>query len=609
LRRWQGQESEAWIELLIQCTMSRDGVAKLQRLNPFLSATEAEDVMQMCILGMLAGSRSAQAARCLTAAQDLLSFMSDAWTRAASSAAVDEQRASALSLKSKKLASMLFESRHYFDVRDDGSASFDPRMLAFEFIHSIVLRRSQVQLLDEFKDRIRDGASTCHQMLMGSGKTTVIAPLLALLLGNQDVLTTQVVPRALLQFSRSIVRQRFSAVICKPVFTFRFDRFNGVPADVYANLQTATATKGIVVSDPTSLKSFALKFLELLNAQCELSIAEADHKAFVPQRGALLALFNRLSAWTGLGSDEEKALANQVARTRKALRRDVEHCTGILKLFSAGVLILDEVDLILHPLRSELNWPLGKKEALDFTRSKAGDGLRWQIPFHMLDAVFYAGTAHGNDGEDYRKQTIMDLKECGRNVTDLLERIRTAVCDAANESAVLLTPHFALAERRSAGTSKLSSSSSYYRKRLAPLLAQWMLLWLFDGRRFKGVPEQDVRRYLEQPTSSTMGSALRNLSDDQMKMLNLSHNWIHSFASHVLSKINRVHFGVLTSAEIRRMEKKEMHVSQSRRLLAVPFVAKDVPSQATHSHGDCLGCVTDSAEDTARVCRNAHVEN
>eukprot|EP00940_MAST-03C_sp_MAST-3C-sp2_P002781 g2781.t1 len=26
LRRWQGQESEAWIELLIQCTMSRDGV-------------------------------------------------------------------------------------------------------------------------------------------------------------------------------------------------------------------------------------------------------------------------------------------------------------------------------------------------------------------------------------------------------------------------------------------------------------------------------------------------------------------------------------------------------------------------------------------------------
>lgn len=49
---------------------------------------------------------------------------------------------------------------------------------------------------------------------------------------------------------------------------------------------------------------------------------------------------------------------------------------------------MDEVDVILHPLKSELNWPLGLKEPLDFTRSRSGTGLRWNIPSHLLDGIF-----------------------------------------------------------------------------------------------------------------------------------------------------------------------------------------------------------------------------
>lgn len=51
------------------------------------------------------------------------------------------------------------------------------------------------------------------------------------------------------------------------------------------------------------------------------------------------------------------------------------------------------MDLILQPLKSELNWPLGVKRPLDFTRARPGstlgNGLRWQIPFHLLEAFFY----------------------------------------------------------------------------------------------------------------------------------------------------------------------------------------------------------------------------
>ena len=61
--------------------------------------------------------------------------------------------------------------------------------------------------------------------------------------------------------------------------------------------------------------------------------------------------------------------------------------------------MLDEVDLILHPLKSELNWPMGRKEPLDFTRARMGNGLRWDVPFHLLDALFFASS-----GGDSRRQ-------------------------------------------------------------------------------------------------------------------------------------------------------------------------------------------------------------
>jgi len=44
----------------------------------------------------------------------------------------------------------------------------------------------------------------------------------------------------------------------------------------------------------------------------------------------------------------------------------VRVATQVLRMLHAGVLLLDEVDLVLHPLKSELNWPLGNPEPLDF---------------------------------------------------------------------------------------------------------------------------------------------------------------------------------------------------------------------------------------------------
>ena len=52
-------------------------------------------------------------------------------------------------------------------------------------------------------------------MIMGGGKTTVITPLLALLLADPTRLVVQCVPAALLEMSRAITRATFSSVVLK----------------------------------------------------------------------------------------------------------------------------------------------------------------------------------------------------------------------------------------------------------------------------------------------------------------------------------------------------------------------------------------------------------
>jgi len=72
----------------------------------------------------------------------------------------------------------------------------------------------------------------------------------------------------------------------------------------------------------------------------------------------------------------------------------------------------------------------------------------------------------------------------------------------------------------------------------------------------------------------------------QRKLLHLSHDWLTSFMPHVLAKINRVSFGLLTAEDLPRVDQ---NMPNSRRLMAVPFVGKDCPSHASEfSHPDIL---------------------
>jgi len=73
-------------------------------------------------------------------------------------------------------------------------------------------------------------------------------------------------------------------------------------------------------------------------------------------------------------------------------------------------------------------------------------------------------------------------------------------------------------------------------------------------------------------------------------MINLARDWICALLPHVLSKINRVSYGLLTAKDVGLLEANGgARVPSSRRLLAVPFVGKDIPSRTNEfSHPDIV---------------------
>ena len=95
-------------------------------------------------------------------------------------------------------------------------------------------------------------------------------------------------------------------------------------------LDNARRARGVVVATPTTVKSVALSLLETLR---KLESASRDER----KSGGVVV--KRTS-----GRKEDRP---------EALRSQAETLAGVLKLFRGGVMLLDEVDLILHPLKSE----------------------------------------------------------------------------------------------------------------------------------------------------------------------------------------------------------------------------------------------------------------
>jgi hypothetical protein len=134
----------------------------------------------------------------------------------------------------------------------------------------------------------------------------------------------------------------------KRIYTLTSDRAAKVDQSMFKKLANAVRTRGVVISTPTSIKSVQLKFLEMLH------MLEDESMPHHPQMERDAKYDNPLFAYFNF-----------------ALPKSIRELGRVLSLFRESVLIMDEVDLILHPLKSELNFPIGTKLDLDF------HPLRW----------------------------------------------------------------------------------------------------------------------------------------------------------------------------------------------------------------------------------------
>ena len=259
LRQLAEQEVSASVDYVFCLLISSTAVADLRAMNPYISVEEATELLDRAVATIFHANRIGQINRCVHEARGLLSLLKPPEGDECGAAARREAGA-ALALKAQALAEQLLARRHYIKSHhtSEGAGdelialaslgSYDPRFVLFEcepyrieprtttpehhhmrvqrrrpdvtrhsisrraVTHNLVLRESQVQLIWEFVDAVRGGRPLVKQMLMGGGKTTVVGPMLSLILGNGETLVLQTMPQALLEQSKATLRATFSAV-------------------------------------------------------------------------------------------------------------------------------------------------------------------------------------------------------------------------------------------------------------------------------------------------------------------------------------------------------------------------------------------------------------
>jgi hypothetical protein len=183
---------------------------RLQEINPYLQMRDLQKAEKILVFALVKLSRAGLLARCIASVSDLNKILVNSCRLAE---ATRNSAFNGILLKANAVAGLLSTRRSYVEAPKarKGHAVFDPRFLLFEFTANIVLRDTQIRLVNKFVQEIEKGESVCHQLIMGAGKTTIIAPLLALMLSSPNRLVVQV-SHDMLFFARIAYPQDFQRI-------------------------------------------------------------------------------------------------------------------------------------------------------------------------------------------------------------------------------------------------------------------------------------------------------------------------------------------------------------------------------------------------------------
>merc|ERR1712187_219864 len=111
---------------------------------------------------------------------------------------------------------------------------------------------------------------------------------------------------------------------------------------------------------PECIKSLLLKFIE------QLHWVEKHGEAWSNMKS--VGAFGNKDLADALGDLKERAIMG-------------DKIVKVADIWKNAFIVMDEVDVLLHPLRSELNFPIGLKDPIDLS------GDRWQLPLFLLEAL------------------------------------------------------------------------------------------------------------------------------------------------------------------------------------------------------------------------------
>lgn len=579
LRREAGKEYTIDIETLIQSFLSKFRDKHLKRINPCLSQNVSEkyafgnrdqssipfnhdsviyNSMRHVAIFLFHVTRVAQINKSISLVDELMEFL------VANPNSDLVQR----NLMIKKLENMLCMKRHH-TMAVNGNFQLDPRFLVFEFISGFLLRKKQVDIIkdfiDERKEKKRENRSDADleeelkkydlptsfankrlsrshmvnrlsqydknksrvkQYVMGGGKTSVICPMLAMVLtDNLDggkyntTLVTVVVPKSLLPMTCETLEEKFSIIVRKQILLFKFSRDNKLDDRVLNAIKNCKNQRGVCCSSPSSIKSLMIKFIQI-------SILEDGSQK-------------------NKGSSTEKE---------------------ILMLFRSGIIVMDEVDLLLNPLKSELNFPIGdpnKKKTIDMQRE------RIEVPLHLFDAFLY--TKHNNSN------FVPGLGKFKSKRLKILKNLKGVIVEGINDGKFQNSPHLVLVDKE------------YYHRKVKPYMMEWLISLLKDkGKWTLKLDKDTLTKWLGEKGDRDIEDVLPIVEDKRarlIKLLNLAHQWLNELLPHCLSLINRIHYGLLQGTRFYKLQQP----SSSRNICAVPFRAKDVPTDSSEfAHPDVL---------------------
>ena len=148
----------------------------------------------------------------------------------------------------------------------------------------------------------------------------------------------------------------------------------------FLRLKRAAEEGWVVCTTPEAIKSVFLRYVDLLHAE----------KESAKQAASELAALSQASTDSSPPPPPESVPLASMQRARVyGLAADIH--ADILRLFRASgaegsrsIALLDEADLQLDPLRSELNFPVGEKQVLPLSPA------RWLLPMFLVDAILGA---------------------------------------------------------------------------------------------------------------------------------------------------------------------------------------------------------------------------